>query len=241
MTAELPMRPEPGEVHLWLIDLDNGSDCIEIFRSYLSDDERKRAARIRIRKVQDHFVVARGFLRKILGESLSTPPENLDFVYGPHGKPELQNTGSVNIHFNLSHSSSLALLAINRQHPIGVDIEVARQGRPFMRLAERFFSVREIGDLHDLDEASILDGFYACWTRKEAYLKAIGTGLATPLNAFDVTLKPGDQPALVGQRLDPLETSRWEIREVQVPAGYRAAVATRWQSPRLIIRQWQSA
>jgi 4'-phosphopantetheinyl transferase len=235
------MLPEPGEIHLWLIDLDESAGCTESFRPYLSDDERERADRLRIRKMQDHFIVARGFLRKILGESLAISPEHLQFGYGPHGKPELLNTGLPDINFNLSHSSSLALLAINRTFPIGVDIETARPGRPFMRLAERFFSEREIGELHSLEEALVLEGFYSCWTRKEAYLKAIGTGLATPLNAFDVSLKPGDQPALIGQRLDPAETGQWQILEVQVPEGYRAAVATRWLSPRLIIRHWQPA
>ncbi|GAM09909.1 4'-phosphopantetheinyl transferase HetI [Geobacter sp. OR-1] len=240
MNNILPRPLELGEIHLWLISLDVAADGIPALLGLLSVEERRRAERIRILKPRNHFIVARGLLRKILSSYLPISPEELDFDYGPHGKPELRNADSSGIHFNLSHSSNLALLAINRKYPIGVDIETARYGRSFMKLAERFFSCREIDDLHDLDEESVLAGFYACWTRKEAYLKAIGTGLATPLNAFDVTLKPEATPALVGQRLDPAETERWSIIEIKVPAGYRAAAATQWIAPRIVFRQWQS-
>lgn len=230
--------PEPGELHLWLISLDAGSHSIESLLVNLSDDERGRASRLLIPKVRDHFIIARGVLRTILGETLSVPPYRLEFDYGPHGKPELRDAGEAEIRFNLSHSADLALLAINRTCPIGVDIERVRPERPLLKLAERFFSEREREELRSLPDDSVTDGFYACWTRKEAYLKAIGTGLATPLNAFDVTLKPGAPPSLVGQRLDPSELSRWRILNVDVATGYRAAVATRWESPRIISRQW---
>jgi 4'-phosphopantetheinyl transferase len=234
------MQPEPGEIHLWLIALNAGNLCIRSLLPYLSDDERERASRLRIPKMQNHFIVARGMLRKILGESLSADPKSLDFIYGAHGKPELKNPEHAELHFNLSHSSDLGLLAINRTYQIGVDIETARPGRPFLKLAERFFSASEFRVLQSLPEDAAMEAFYSCWTRKEAYLKAIGTGLATPLNAFDVTLKPGDKAALIGQRLDHSETARWDMLDIDVPSGYRASVVTRWKLPRVIIRQWQA-
>jgi 4'-phosphopantetheinyl transferase len=240
MNSSQPMQSGPGEIHLWLIDLNAGNRCIQTLLTYLSDDEMERASRLRIPKMQNHFTVARGVMRKILGESLSADPRSLDFIYGPHGKPELKNPDHAEVHFNLSHSSDLGFLAINSTYPIGVDIETIRPGRPFLKLAERFFSVMESGALKSLPEDEVMEAFYSCWTRKEAYLKAIGTGLATPLNAFDVTLKPGDTPALIGQRLDPSETARWDVLDIDVPSGYRAAVVTRWKLPRLIIRQWEA-
>lgn len=234
------MQPESGEIHLWLVDLEPEANEMAELVASLSDDERARAERIRIPGNRNHFIVARGVLRKILGASLSSPPDQLGFVYGVHGKPELRDAGSTGVHFNLSHSSRLALLAINRIYQIGVDIERARPERPLLKIAERFFSAREMQELRTLPVKSLQDGFYSCWTRKEAYLKAIGTGLATPLNAFDVTLRPGDPPALAGQRLDPAETCRWRILDIEVPVGYRAAVATRWESPRIVMRQWHA-
>lgn len=238
MNSGRPIRLAPGEVQLWLIPLDVGSSYVERLLPSLSGDEIERASRMRIQRPRDHFIVARGAIRTILGQILSIPPHELAFNYGPHGKPDLANPGLHGIQFNLSHSSDLAVLAINLEFQIGVDIETSRPGRPFMKLAERFFSAREVADLHALPDESVMDGFYSCWTRKEAYLKAIGTGLTTPLNAFDVTLKPGERPALVGQRLEPADTERWIIREIAVPEGYRAAVATQWKSPRIITHQW---
>jgi len=233
------MQPEPGNVHLWLIHLDTDPEYIKSLRNLLSDDELVRAERIKIPRARDRFITARGILREILGESLSMSPKGIQFYYGPHGKPELSTSGQPEIHFNLSHSSSLGILAINRNYPVGVDIEAVRLNRNFMKLAERFFSASEVKDLRSLPEELIMQGFYSCWTRKESYLKAIGTGLVTPLNAFDVTLKPNDRPALLAQRLDPSEADRWGIWDIAVPEGYLAALATCWKSPKLIFREWR--
>lgn len=232
---------EPGEIHLWLVRLDAGPDIVETLLPCLSTDERVRADRLRIRKVRDYFIVARGVLRKILGGYLCIPPNTVSFVYGPHGKPELNPEDHSDLFFNLSHSGDLGLLAVNRTCPIGADIERTRGDRHFLKLAERFFSAREFAELRSLPAEDLVQGFYSCWTRKEAYLKAIGTGLATPLNAFDVSLKPDERAALVAQRLDPSEPERWDIRDIDVPAGYRAAVVTGWKSPAIIIREWHEA
>lgn len=233
--------PEPEELHLWIIQLDAPPGVVEDLAQSLADDERERVGRLRIQKVRDHFIVARGVLRKILGGYISIPPDEIRFAYGPHGKPELNHRNFTDLCFNLSHSGEQGLLAVNRSCPIGVDIERMKGDRSFLKLAERFFSTREYDELSALPAELIMEGFYACWTRKEAYLKAIGTGLATPLNAFDVTLKPGDPPALTGQRLDPAEPDRWVLRDLEVPAGYRAAVATGWKSPVIIVRHYSDA
>lgn len=233
MNAPPPLSP--GDIHIWIMDLSLERDCASSLFAQLSRDEQDRAERLLLPKVRRQFIVARGRLRQILGSYLSVPPEELLFSYGAHGKPSLTPPHTTPIQFNLSHSGELALLAVNMGHPIGVDIEWAKPDRPFLKLSERFFSPAERDTLGRLDPDQIMDGFYACWTRKEAYLKAIGTGLATPLNTFDVTLAPGDPPALIGQRIDPKEPSRWSLFEVPVPTGYRAAVATGWETPLLSI------
>lgn len=241
MSVSCATVPAPNELHLWFFDMDAAAGSIDRLLLLLSVDECARSDRLILPVVRNRFIAARGILRTILGAAVSLPPRELLFGYGPHGKPELLNSEAAGLHFNLSHSGSMALLALSRSHPVGVDIERIRCGRPFLRLSHRFFSESEAAELAALSEDDIMDGFYACWTRKEAYLKAIGTGLATPLNAFDVTLKPGEPPTLYGQRLDPFETGRWRIYEVETEPGYRAAVATGWQTPEIITRRWHIA
>lgn len=230
--------PIQEELNLWLIDMDEAANLVDSFYPLLSEDEKARSARLIIPVVRNRFILARGAMRVLIADAVSCTPEALQFVYGVHGKPALRNCPDSGVQFNISHSAGMALLAVNRHCPVGVDIERVRPDRPFLKLSERFFSGFESAELASLPESYVMDGFYSCWTRKEAYLKAIGTGLATPLNAFDVTLRPEDAPALYGQRIDPDETSRWRIFNVEVPPGYRAAVATGWKSPEIIIRKW---
>src|SRR5207244_6766299 len=91
--------------------------------------------------------------------------------------------------------------------------------------AERFFSQAEITQLNSVAPESRLAAFFNCWTRKEAYLKARGEGLSFPLNQFDVSLGPGSPAALLGNRLDPTETSRWILKEISPAPNYAAAIA----------------
>jgi 4'-phosphopantetheinyl transferase len=233
--------PPQGTVHLWLYSLTVSPGRIEILHGHLSGEECSRADRMRIAACRDRFVAARGQLREVLAAYLTSPPDSLEFTYGPHGKPSLAGEAEAKLCFNLSHSGDLALLAINREYPIGVDIERVKPGRPYQRLSERFFSGQESSMLCSLPPEEQETAFYACWTRKEAYLKAIGTGLATPLNAFSVSLLPGDPPALISQSLDPSETGRWDIAEIHVPGGYRAALATLFKEPAVVIREWPIA
>jgi 4'-phosphopantetheinyl transferase len=240
MSSRFALLPQ-GTVHLWLFSLTVSPERIEILHDHLSVEERSRADRMRIAACRDRFVAARGQLREVLAAYLTSPPDSLVFTYGPHGKPSLDGDAEEKLCFNLSHSGDLALLAINRECQIGVDIERAKPGRPFQRLSERFFSGEESRTLCSLPPEEQESSFYACWTRKEAYLKAIGTGLATPLNAFTVSLLPGEPPALLSQALDPSETGRWNIAEIPVPGGYRAALATLWEEPAVVIREWPIA
>lgn len=233
--------PPLGTVHLWLYSLTVSTERIEDLHGHLSGEERSRADRMRIAACRERFVAARGQMREILAAYLTSSPGSLEFTYGPHGKPSLAGEAAAILHFNLSHSGDLALIAINRECPIGVDIERAKPGRPFQRLSERFFSGIESSILCSLPQEEQESAFYACWTRKEAYLKAIGTGLATPLNAFVVSLLPGDPPALLSQALDPSETGRWNFTEIHVPEGYRAALATLWKEPAVVMREWPIA
>lgn len=225
----------PEELHVWLMELSLDEERIGRLSRVLNKHEMERADRFIPPRARQHFIAARGQLRTIIASYLSVEPHELDFSYGPHGKPDLSYPEKTTIRFNLSHSGELGLLAINLHHSIGTDIEQQKANRDFLKLSERFFSIRERTDLKNVLPAMQREAFYACWTRKEAYLKAIGTGLATPLDSFDVTLVPDNPPELIGHRIDPAEPRRWKLLEIPVPYGYRAAVATRWENPSLTI------
>ncbi len=238
MSPKRLVLPAPGEIHLWLMQLNLPPAHTVELRGCLTDDELRRADRLLLPRIREHFLAARGQLRQILAGYLCCAPSEISFSYGPHGKPELLTQNETQLRFNLSHSGEYGLLAINDSNPIGVDIERIHSGRPLLKLSERFFSLRERTALRKLPEKDREWAFYACWTRKEAYLKAIGTGLVTPLDSFDITMTPGEPPALLAHRNDPSAPGRWKIAEVPVPAGYRGAVATEWQKAILNIRKW---
>lgn len=193
---------------------------------FLVPGEQARAERFIFPKDRTHFVVARGLLRVLLGRYLQRYPQHLYFDYGPHGKPELApDTGDGSLHFNVSHSHGLALYAITRQRDIGVDVEHVRPGFAEEHIAERFFSPREVAVLRALPVALQSTAFFACWTRKEAFIKARGDGLSLPLDQFDVAFAPGKPAALLYTAWDSHEAARWTLRDLAPGVGYMGAVA----------------
>jgi 4'-phosphopantetheinyl transferase len=214
------------EVHVWRAALDVPESQVWSLWDMLTTDECQRAERYVFQKDRTHFVVARGLLRVLLGRYLRQGPQYLRFIYGPHGKPALAtDTGGVALHFNVSHSHGLALYAITRGREVGVDIERIRSEVVQEQVAEHFFSPREVTVLRALPSPLQATAFFACWTRKEAYIKAIGDGLALPLDQFDVSLAPGEPAALLHTTWDPQEAARWALQDLAPAPGYRAAVA----------------
>ena len=166
---------------------------------------------------------ARGILRDILGRYLDSEPRELQFRYGPHGKPALCGAVGAPVAFNVSHSHDLALFAFSGGRDLGVDIEAIRPMPDGEDIASRFFSAREVACLRSLPAAIRNAAFFTCWTRKEAYLKALGDGLARPLDGFDVTFGPGEAARLTVAG-DAGESARWSVAPLPAPAGYAAAV-----------------
>ena len=158
---------------------------LEVLHELLSNEERARAARFVSDDVRRRFVAARGTLRRVLADELGAAPSALEFSYGEHGKPALQNSTTV---FNLSHSGDIALIAIADCGVVGVDVEVLRDDTDFDAIAENSFSDAELAAWRALPEAEKRDAFFATWTCKEAYLKALGTGFAVSSRAFDVSV-----------------------------------------------------
>ena len=214
----------------------------------LSDDERCRAGRFYFQSDREHFIVARGVLRSILGSYLGVEARELCFGYGAYGKPALMlHANAADIRFNLSHAGGLALYAVTRDRAIGIDLEYLRADIEWMQIAARFFSPREHAMLSSLPPAARLEAFFTCWTRKEAYIKARGEGLALPLDQFDVSLTPGEPAQLLGVRSDLDDPGRWSFQGLSPEPGYIAAVAVEghgwhltrwlWQDDRTFVRE----
>jgi 4'-phosphopantetheinyl transferase len=220
------------EVHVWRLDLDRpAAPLFEL----LQPDEVARANRFHFEKDRRHFVVARGFLRQLLGWYLQASPKRLDFAYGTWGKPSLAGEfRESQLRFNMSHSHGVALYAVTEGRELGVDVEQVRADFASDDIARRFFSSHEVGVLCELPENDRVAAFFRCWTRKEAYIKATGRGMSQPLDCFDVTLGSGDDVALL--RNEDGSHERWRLVDIAVGAGYAGALAV--EKPVSDIRYW---
>jgi 4'-phosphopantetheinyl transferase len=227
------------EVHVWRATLDQTPSQRQRFLHNLAADEQARAERFYFERDREHFIVARGVLRAILGGYLNRMPACLSFSYSSHGKPALagESDGDA-IRFNVSHSQGVALYAVTRGREVGIDLERIRFDLAVAEIAEGFFSRREVATLRTLPTEAQSQAFFRCWTRKEAYIKARGEGLSLPLDEFDVSLAPGEPAAVLGTQQDPSEASRWSLRELTPAPGYVAALAVAGHGWSLTYWQW---
>ena len=214
-----------GRVDVWSVRLDEparaGSEVV-----VLSPDEIARASRFHFEKDRIHFTQCRSALRGLLADYLAIPAAEIRFEYLASGKPQLaaeQNRRA--LQFNVSHSANMALIAVGSEHRLGVDIEKIRGDVDTTALAERFFSLRERAGLQALPDHLRVPGFFACWTRKEAFLKATGEGLSFPLADFSVTTHPDLDPELEEIKGSADDGKQWFLADLSVVDGFRATVA----------------
>jgi 4'-phosphopantetheinyl transferase len=227
------------EIHVWRASLDQTPSRIQSFLRNLAADERARAARFHFERDREHFIVARGVLRTILGGYLNRVPECLSICYGSHGKPALAGQSDADaIRFSVSHSDGVAVYAVTRGRELGIDVERIRFDLAVVEIAERFFSRREVAMLRALPTEGQHQAFFRCWTRKEAYIKARGEGLSLRLDEFDVLMPPGQPVAVLATQRDPSEASRWSFQELTLDPGYAAALAAEGHGWRLACWQW---
>lgn len=167
------------EAHVWRADLNLPAWQVRQLEQILSSDEKARAKRFHFEKHRRRFIVCRGFLRTILSRYSGIEPSEVEFSYGPYGKPELAFNNSTRVlRFNLSHSSEMALYAIACDRLVGIDLEHIRPNLDAEKLAKRFFFPLEFAEINSLPSDLKQEAFYKHWNLKEAYLKATGEGLA---------------------------------------------------------------
>lgn len=223
----------PGdEIHIWRAALDQPATCVQQLGQTLSADERLRAEKFHFESDRLRFIVGRGLLRTILGRYLELEPGCLHFCYGSHGKPALVETtdqGRGRLCFNLAHAQGLALYAVTGQREIGIDLEYVRFLPEAGQIAEQFFSARERELLRALPAGQQQEAFFQCWTGKEACIKALGDGLARPLDRFDVSSAVGKSARWLKMTGDSPEATGWFVQIWGPAPGYVAAVAVKGQ------------
>lgn len=225
MTMAPQERPlAAGDVHWWSARLDPAPPAVAALEATLSAEERQRASRFAFPHLQRRYVVGRGLLRQWLAAYLHVAPSAVRFAYEAHGKPVFDASIDSPIRFNLSHSGDVAVFALTASHRIGVDVELVRPMADALALSERFFSAAERRALREAPAAARDAAFFSCWTRKEAYIKAIGEGLSCPLDSFDVSVAPAAPQLLqVGGSVEA--AAAWTIAALDLPAGVIGAVA----------------
>jgi len=178
------------EVHIWNFDLDNINSQIERFEKILSNDELTRADKFHFEIDKVRYICSRGLLRILLRVYTGLSPKEINFIFNDYGKPTLSTIhNNPGLHFNLSHSKQFMSVGFAKDALIGMDVELMKPLKDHLEIAKRFFSNSEIEQLNAFPKEKILEGFYSCWTGKEAVIKLSGEGLSYPLKDFDVQLK----------------------------------------------------
>lgn len=225
------------EIHIWRVNNDIISNGLGILVKVLSEDELAKSERFYFEKDRRQFIISRSILRRLLGNYLDEAPEKLGFEYTSNGKPKLASGCRNIICFNLSHSHSYTLFAFALHHDVGIDVEWVLGNIKTEDIASRFFSPDEIEILDQTPPKDRKRIFFQFWTRKEAFLKAIGSGLTLPLNVCDVS-------TMTGNTFSPMKTvgnlqsnGSWFGMDLFPAQDYTAAVVI--EGGEWNIRYWQ--
>jgi len=222
-------------IDIWLCDLKQLSGDINNFYSILSEDERERADKLKIEDKKQQYIITRGALRQRLGLLTDIEPEDFVFKILEHGKPVLANNHQfADITFNVSHSNDLALIAIAQGQSVGIDIEKINYESNHQALMTRFFSKAEQSEFLIMPETNKARAFCACWTRKEAFIKAIGDGVSYGLDNFDVTVDPENQTPEI--KLHKPSDETWSAITLPINDEYMACLVSDRDS--LSVRCW---
>lgn len=216
------VRLKPNTVHVWTINFAVNDEAFNKYLSLLSEDEKKRASKFKFFKDKRCYVVTKGVLRLLSGHYLNKEAKAICFAYGEYSKPKFKH--KTNLNFNVSHSGDSAILGFVYDHTIGVDIEKIKNNFDTFKIAANFFSKKEIAALREIPKPQQHMAFYRCWTRKEAFVKAKGSGLSFPLDSFSVSLDTDLEAELLETHWDKKEKSDWSYHSFIPDSNYIAAV-----------------
>lgn len=223
------MHKEP-QVDIWQVSLDAHLDELDDLTALLSDHQIAKAQRLKNEQAKTRYIIAQATTRKILAGYLSIEPSAVKLEYGEHGKPYISNYP---LYFNISHAHELALIAICKTHEIGIDIEYWRQNIHQDAIIKRHFHPDEIAQYESLPAELHQRSFYFAWTCKEAFVKAIGTGMQQKFKSFVVEMDPRQPPKL--RSVPPILSADqgWCLHNIQVPGDYTVMLAISDSNPKI--------
>ena len=222
-----------NKVHIWRYYPEETNSQMETLQDTLSADELARSEKFHFEKDRKKFILTRGILRKLLGCYLNKNPQQIRFDYTSFGKPFLAiDSENSNISFNLTHSGEIVLYAISCNQELGIDVEQVRDHTDVMAIAKRFFSQREIGQMEKANEKNRTQLFFRYWTRKEAFVKALGKGVSFPMERLDVSLINKFLP-IIKLPAENNETAYLNVKDLFPGDGYVAAIATEVNDPEI--------
>ncbi len=214
-------------IHVWYCHFKNNKNQLKQYAALLSSDEIDRSRKFKFEKDQETYVITRAVLRILLGKYLKQAPEEINFDYTKYKKPFLTPTN--NLKFNVSHSGNMAAFAFYSNREIGVDIEKIKDDFDVLELAQNFFSKKEIEVLEKLPKSELARAFYRCWTRKESFIKAEGSGLSFPLDKFTVSIESDTSAEIVETNFSSEAYKQWSLFSFIPQENYLAAVAVKDQ------------
>ena len=218
--------PPADQVDVWAASLSQSTNLLSSRKSVLSTDELTRAERFRFDQDRNRFVAGRGLLRVILGRYLGLKPGVLSFTYRLRGKPALaEQCGGRRLHFNVTHSDDLILVAVSTICDVGIDVEQIRPLSDADDIAARYFTSGESAGLRELPAAQKPRAFFNLWTRKEAWLKATAEGISDSLNRVEVSFLPGEPARLIRLFGSCEAVQEWSLCELTPASGYIGALA----------------
>ena len=223
-----------GHIHVWHAIVDLPIAQLQVHQETLNPDELERAQRFKNSQHRQRFTAARGILRHILARYLRKAPRDIQFESGPFGKPLLQDPEGHPLHFNVSHSRQLALYAISRDLEVGIDLEGDRDTLDYTGAAERICSPEEFAVFQNLPETKQRAAFFRCWTRKEAFVKALGKGFSFPLAHVKVSFAP-DEPSRI-LSVQGQSSEDWSLFDLSPGQGFWGALAVAGKPS--LIRGW---
>jgi len=229
-----------SEVHLWIASVDQAPSDLTAFEHVLSDDERARAGNYRFQLHRDRFVAGRALRRLILARYLGRPPETVAFTLGPQGKPSIDGEPADGLRFNDSGSDGLAVFALAWGRDVGVDVERIRQNADADRIVDMFGAPPERVAYGRLPEADRPLAFHRWWTAKEAWLKAVGSGLLASPDSFTVSFSAAEPLRLLEVRDQPGAVQRWTLESLDLAPGFAASLVVEGQSVAIRRCHWTS-
>lgn len=226
----------PDSVNVYWVSVAKNQNLISVYQKYLSVDEQEKASRFKFKVDKERFIISRGILRILSGRFLQIDPKQIEFNYSEYGKPSYRE--NQDLKFNLSHSEDMIVIGFTKGFEIGIDVEFIKTDFEPLKLARNFFSKTEITLLENQPKSELFKTFFRCWTRKESFIKAEGSGLSFPLDQFAVSADIDDHAELLQTDWDFSERYQWKLYSYIPATQYIGALAVRNKLSRIEFFDW---